>query len=143
VNVRNGWKADTRYATFPPVYFLMLAVATSFVGPVDAVEPVADGYGLYLACGLEPTDNQFSECVSTALYVVMDFGHRGEGGNTTGGDVKFCLPRSSIVSVENVRPLIDAYRTQYERDPRAFAAVTPTAAFLRAMRREWPCAGGR
>jgi hypothetical protein len=74
---------------------------------------------------------------------MMEFAHFGEGSNETGGDLNFCLPPSELVSVENVQPLIDAYRAQFAREPRAFAAVSPYAAFLRAMRRQWPCAGGR
>ena len=106
--------------------------------------PINNGEQLNVACDpAYPQGLDALECYSTAVVALSEFSHYGRGSNETGGNTMFCLSKSSPVSVENLRPLADAYRRQYARDPKAYAAVTPIAAFVRAMRREWPCAGGR
>lgn len=125
-------------------FTLFVAAALGTSSGLEPVDPPQNGEELNAACEMtELTEQRYQRCDSYALYVMMEFAHLGEGSNETGGDLKFCLPRDSLVSVENVQPLIAAYRVQYAREPRAFARVSPYAAFLRAMRREWPCAGGR
>jgi hypothetical protein len=103
----------------------------------------SNGKELSAACRLADVNERFGRCDQTALVVLSEFAHYGKGSGETGGDLKFCLPVASRVTVENVQPLIDVYRAQYQREPNAFAAVSPIAAFLRAMRRQWPCRGGR
>ena len=125
--------------------FTLLLVAALASGLAsEEVVPPQNGEEVNAACEMkELSDRRYRGCDSYALYVMMEFAHFGEGSSETGGDLKFCLPESSLVSIENVQPLVVAYRAQYAREPRAFAGISPYVAFLRAMRREWPCAGGR
>ena len=125
--------------------FTLLLVAALASGLAsEEVVPPQNGEEVNAACEIkELSERRYRGCDYYARYVMMEFAHFGEGSSETGGDLKFCLPESSLVSIEYVQPLVDAYRAQYAREPRAFGGLSPYVAFLRAMRREWPCAGGR
>ncbi len=122
---------------------LLLAASLGSTAELSGQVPPQNGEQLNAACIAAANDRQRAHCVTTALYVMMEFAEFGRGSTEAGGDVKFCLTPSTTVSIEHVEPLIDAFRAQYAREPRAFASVSPYAAFLRVMRREWPCSGGR
>jgi hypothetical protein len=143
------WKARIGWRIIRPMISLalVLVAAVESASTASALDPPINGAELNLACappaGDPPNALSANHCASTALFALMEFSRLDDGSNESGGDTMFCLPRSVLASVENVAPLIDAYRRQYGREPSAFAAMSPLAAFVRAMRREWPCAGGR
>jgi hypothetical protein len=84
------------------------------------------------------------DCVWIATVALMNHAGRAPEDTTAeGAPVSFCLPDTSIVSIENVGPLIEAYLEQYRRDDRAFSETSARAAFLTAMQRQWPCPGRR
>ena len=133
--------------------FSLILLAGSLWGFGVPARAQAPDYGadLFAICGRgvpadrspTPETDRFTYCIQTATFVLMEFSRDEPGSNEEGGDLMFCPPRSSAVSVENVGPLIDAYLVQYRRDNAAFARMQPVSAFLRAMRRQWPCRGGR
>ena len=51
----------------------------------------------------------------------------------------FCLPATTTVSVENLRPLIPPFLRYVEANADMLRGVDGTTAFLDAMRSQWPC----
>lgn len=67
----------------------------------------------------------------------------GEPDYALPGVEPFCLPSSSGVSVENVRPLIPPFLRYFESQAETLRERDGRDAFLEAMRREWPCPARR
>ena len=82
------------------------------------------------------------ECVLGAVHILMEQRvayDLGTGDRSASHPSPFCLPSSLNVSVENVRPLVEAYLQQYRENQLMYADMSGASAFLNAMQRQWPC----
>lgn len=79
-------------------------------------------------------------CGTVAVMALMNHSIiAGSADYASPGVEPFCLPASSGVSVENVRPLAAAFLRHFEGQAERLRNRDGAEVFLEAMRGEWPC----